>query len=149
MRAVAFDQIGPHIVKAEHLRIDQRPYEIIGGRRARIVDEVRDFLLKAGPGFHRDRIAPEGCAVGFPDDAALDEKVPSCAFPPGEAQFAKPGQIRNGETEMRHTGHLIKAALGETIIRSEEHTSELQSLMRISYALFCLTNKRKKNNMTR
>src|SRR3546814_15356527 len=90
MRAVAFDQIGPHIVKAEHLRIDQRPYEIIGGRRARIVDEVRDFLLKAGPGFHRDRIAPEGCAVGFPDDAALDEKVPSCAFPPGEAQFAKP-----------------------------------------------------------
>src|SRR3546814_1789838 len=26
-------------------------------------------------------------------------------------------------------------------IRSEEHTSELQSLMRISYAVFCLTNK--------
>src|SRR3546814_2810436 len=29
-------------------------------------------------------------------------------------------------------------------IRSEEHTSELQSLMRISYAVFCL--KKKKNN---
>src|SRR3546814_10365718 len=29
--------------------------------------------------------------------------------------------------------------------RSEEHTSELQSLMRISYAVFCL-NKKKKNN---
>src|SRR3546814_7994374 len=27
--------------------------------------------------------------------------------------------------------------------RSEEHTSELQSLMRISYAVFCLTNKHK------
>src|SRR3546814_3969485 len=26
--------------------------------------------------------------------------------------------------------------------RSEEHTSELQSLMRISYACFCLTNKK-------
>src|SRR3546814_8229898 len=26
--------------------------------------------------------------------------------------------------------------------RSEEHTSELQSLMRISYAVFCLTNKK-------
>src|SRR3546814_5617498 len=26
-------------------------------------------------------------------------------------------------------------------LRSEEHTSELQSLMRISYAVFCLTNK--------
>src|SRR3546814_2805963 len=29
--------------------------------------------------------------------------------------------------------------------RSEEHTSELQSLMRISYAVFCLKNKTKKN----
>src|SRR3546814_9651355 len=33
--------------------------------------------------------------------------------------------------------------------RSEEHTSELQSLMRISYAVFCLKKKRiKKNNHT-
>src|SRR3546814_6293995 len=30
---------------------------------------------------------------------------------------------------------------GDDIIRSEEHTSELQSLMRISYAVFCLKNK--------
>src|SRR3546814_6337715 len=29
-----------------------------------------------------------------------------------------------------------------TYIRSEEHTSELQSLMRISYAVFCLTKKK-------
>src|SRR3546814_4174183 len=29
-------------------------------------------------------------------------------------------------------------------LRSEEHTSELQSLMRISYAVFCLTKKQKK-----
>src|SRR3546814_10546553 len=32
--------------------------------------------------------------------------------------------------------------------RSEEHTSELQSLMRISYAVFCL-NKKKNNNTLR
>src|SRR3546814_2726218 len=31
--------------------------------------------------------------------------------------------------------------------RSEEHTSELQSLMRISYAVFCLKKKKKKNNI--
>src|SRR3546814_13672090 len=31
-------------------------------------------------------------------------------------------------------------------IRSEEHTSELQSLMRISYAVFCLKKKTIKNN---
>src|SRR3546814_8648669 len=29
-------------------------------------------------------------------------------------------------------------------VRSEEHTSELQSLMRISYAVFCLKKKKKK-----
>src|SRR3546814_9279631 len=32
----------------------------------------------------------------------------------------------------------------ETFQRSEEHTSELQSLMRISYAVFCLKKKTKK-----
>src|SRR3546814_4921412 len=31
-------------------------------------------------------------------------------------------------------------------IRSEEHTSELQSLMRISYAVFCLKKKKKKTS---
>src|SRR3546814_4220601 len=30
---------------------------------------------------------------------------------------------------------------GENVYRSEEHTSELQSLMRISYAVFCLNKK--------
>src|SRR3546814_2874118 len=30
-------------------------------------------------------------------------------------------------------------------LRSEEHTSELQSLMRISYAVFCLKKKKQKN----
>src|SRR3546814_4289188 len=32
-------------------------------------------------------------------------------------------------------------ATAETLRRSEEHTSELQSLMRISYVVFCLNNK--------
>src|SRR3546814_3853755 len=42
--------------------------------------------------------------------------------------------------------------LAGTIARSEEHTSELQSLMRISYAVFCLKKKKRKahiyNNFT-
>src|SRR3546814_9696290 len=37
-----------------------------------------------------------------------------------------------------HRNHVLPAA------RSEEHTSELQSLMRISYAVFCLKKKNKK-----
>src|SRR3546814_3280605 len=35
------------------------------------------------------------------------------------------------------------------LMRSEEHTSELQSLMRISYAVFCLKKKTKNKNTTR
>src|SRR3546814_4220611 len=38
-------------------------------------------------------------------------------------------------------------ALARALVRSEEHTSELQSLMRISYAVFCL-NKKKTNTQT-
>src|SRR3546814_8748315 len=38
---------------------------------------------------------------------------------------------------------LIRFGFMETPDRSEEHTSELQSLMRISYAVFCLQNKKK------
>src|SRR3546814_2430217 len=42
-------------------------------------------------------------------------------------------------------GHGAADGLGDgaDVVRSEEHTSELQSLMRISYAVFCL--KKKKN----
>src|SRR3546814_6641683 len=36
----------------------------------------------------------------------------------------------------------------EVMARSEEHTSELQSLMRISYAVFCLKKKKKHRNNT-
>src|SRR3546814_9024744 len=36
-------------------------------------------------------------------------------------------------------------APGRDELRSEEHTSELQSLMRISYAVFCLKKKKKKH----
>src|SRR3546814_1917367 len=38
----------------------------------------------------------------------------------------------------------VVAAAVKTAARSEEHTSELQSLMRISYAVFCLKKKKKR-----
>src|SRR3546814_3450536 len=44
--------------------------------------------------------------------------------------------------------HLGSSELHETVSRSEEHTSELQSLMRISYAVFCLKKKKKSQNKT-
>src|SRR3546814_1254084 len=51
-----------------------------------------------------------------------------------------------------YDGRLLQVTSRATVLgqlakfRSEEHTSELQSLMRISYAVFCL--KKKKNNHT-
>src|SRR3546814_4491893 len=44
----------------------------------------------------------------------------------------------------RHAAYLVT----ESAARSEEHTSELQSLMRISYAVFCLKKKKPKNTTT-
>src|SRR3546814_4663390 len=47
------------------------------------------------------------------------------------------------ETPLRPVEPYGKSKLaGERIMRSEEHTSELQSLMRISYAVFCLKTKK-------
>src|SRR3546814_7364965 len=49
-----------------------------------------------------------------------------------------------GEPGQRVIEREPRGVLGRSTLRSEEHTSELQSLMRISYAVFCL--KTKKNN---
>src|SRR3546814_4084853 len=46
-------------------------------------------------------------------------------------------------SEQRHQSQTNAHTAG----RSEEHTSELQSLMRISYAVFCLKKKRNKQNI--
>src|SRR3546814_5808784 len=43
-------------------------------------------------------------------------------------------------------GVLLHEAVGHGLERSEEHTSELQSLMRISYAVFCLKKKKQKSD---
>src|SRR3546814_1535236 len=56
------------------------------------------------------------------------------------------GKIERGEHQP-NIGMVLKIAVTlDCSARSEEHTSELQSLMRISYAVFCLN---KKNQTTR
>src|SRR3546814_3062825 len=65
------------------------------------------------------------------------------------------GEVAEGlEGELAVVGqHLGRARevhqeLVDALGRSEEHTSELQSLMRISYAVFCLKKKTKHNTLT-
>src|SRR3546814_1021473 len=45
---------------------------------------------------------------------------------------------------VRHASGVEHLVYASSSSRSEEHTSELQSLMRISYAVFCLKKKKKK-----
>src|SRR3546814_1007843 len=68
-----------------------------------------------------------------------------------DEQLARPiliGRPEVIETRIERLGLRLRA--GEdfelTNIRSEEHTSELQSLMRISYAVFCLKKKKTTHN---
>src|SRR3546814_7813631 len=56
------------------------------------------------------------------------------------------GQIREWAQRFADKHHAL--FLGRGPSRSEEHTSELQSLMRISYAVFCLKKKKKKTKQT-
>src|SRR3546814_10210665 len=57
--------------------------------------------------------------------------------------------IRARPTPFAGSLHHWKAAAGLAILtRSEEHTSDLQSLMRISYAVFCLKKKTREQNIT-
>src|SRR3546814_1763223 len=51
--------------------------------------------------------------------------------------------------ECRHYRVTLARAYHSGGTRSEEHTSELQSLMRISYAVFCLKKKKNKNDITK
>src|SRR3546814_8684431 len=60
------------------------------------------------------------------------------------------GAAKSGGIMTDTTGQLDKtfnpAAIEARWYRSEEHTSELQSLMRLSYAVFCLKKKQKKKS---
>src|SRR3546814_7973751 len=80
--------------------------------------------------------------------AALHSR--QCAF--GEARRggsgrrglrARPGNLRQWKIGGRAPHSRRQGATDEMVerLRSEEHTSELQSLMRISYAVFCLQKK--------
>src|SRR3546814_3903106 len=69
---------------------------------------------------------------------------------PLRAADEKNGNIRHGGIVANglgkfQPGHQRHHEIGDDQFRrSEEHTSELQSLMRISYAVFCLKKKKKK-----
>src|SRR3546814_2751202 len=110
--------------------------EQLGARRLRVVEELLRLVL-------------------LDDLAAIHEDHPVGDLA-GEAHLvsdAKHGHAALGEVhhDVEHLGdHLWIERRGRLVEqhdlgRSEEHTSELQSLMRISYAVFCLKKKTHKH----
>src|SRR3546814_2921037 len=88
-----------------------------------------------------------GALIAWTDE--LDSYLnPHLKAASGEAQFTATELARKVEEQdrrIRITYLLLQPKPGGTVSmfvqRSEEHTSELQSLMRISYAVFCLKKK--------
>src|SRR3546814_16630279 len=101
-------------------------------RHARALEDLRDSLIT--------RLSPRDALLSEADAEAVLSAL---------GQVARPGPKVAMKPEV--TDVLIDALLGPFKMRivygetdaesSEEHTSELQSLMRISYAVFCLKKK--------
>src|SRR3546814_10597517 len=87
------------------------------------------------------RDAPAGPALG----PAASAGVPDCHARGAALHLAGKGRPARTADLCRRAGGAAAGALALAATtppgRSEEHTSELQSLMRISYAVFCLTKK--------
>src|SRR3546814_945357 len=81
---------------------------------------------------HQDKAADgqNGCA--YAHDADLLPKDDDSDKERSDRPYARPDRVGGAKWQRLH--------------RSEEHTSELQSLMRISYAVFCLKKKKTKTH---
>src|SRR3546814_6282257 len=71
---------------------------------------------------------------------AHQKNLPGLAISAGMSRPMRPTALRRSAKYCRHR-HSANCGASPTPVRSEEHTSELQSLMRISYAVFCLKKK--------
>src|SRR3546814_1275987 len=101
--------------------------------------------LTANPEYNGDN-APnvEEITIRFiPDPLAAVQALEN-----GEVDVISPQATADLTTALEGIDGITVQTGLEGTYRSEEHTSELQSLMRISYAVFCLKNKKKHTPLT-
>src|SRR3546814_4658045 len=100
-----------------------------------------------------EALAQAAALFSFEDDSGVnpaDKKIAYYLVGVDGARFRRPvvpgDQLRLEVTADRISRSICKytakASVDGQVARSEEHTSELQSLMRISYAVFCLKQKK-------
>src|SRR3546814_3135507 len=87
------------------------------------------------------------------DPREIIRKLVALQYKRNEAAFMRGAFRVRGDTIELFPSHYEDTAwrftfFGDELERSEEHTSELQSLMRISYAVFCLKKKKIKIQRT-
>src|SRR3546814_146709 len=146
------NEIGDVLLNHRHLGSDgnglQRDGHFHLARKVRVIEHVA-----VDEQFARDKFqigAAEGMAL--PGGEVPEGHSVPAAFPglklvdrTGETEGWQPA--RNGVGFQECAVDLFRPGGEDPVqfdsIRSEEHTSELQSLMRISYAVFCLKKKRK------
>src|SRR3546814_10076843 len=90
-------------------------------------------------GGHLRRVHPDPHRL--PADRLRDLPDHQGLQPHEQARGSRTGGACGGSTAAARDPRFAEEV---TAARSEEHTSELQSLMRISYAVFCLKKKKKK-----
>src|SRR3546814_3436224 len=98
-----------------------------------------DGRERLGGGAHGSRRCPTAPLPNPPLPSQGRESKLAASAAPAKAER---GKAHAGTLPPRH----LRTCQAPAACRSEEHTSELQSLMRISYAVFCL--KKKKNTHT-
>src|SRR3546814_178219 len=112
-------------------------------RVMRLGDRTADSLMTPRP-----RITWLDAAASFEENLAAMQETPYSRYPVYRGSDADVLGVLEVKSLLEHldqrTPDLFRE-LRETV-RSEEHTSELQSLMRISYAVFCLKKKTKTTN---
>src|SRR3546814_2191794 len=120
-----------------HMRIPKRGFNNIFGTDFAIVNlgQIQKLVdakkLDAKKTVDHDALKAAGVARGGKDGVRLLAKGELTA----KLNFAVAGASKGAIEAVEKAGGKV---------RSEEHTSELQSLMRISYAVFCLNKKKQK-----
>src|SRR3546814_6547965 len=111
-----------------------------GGDQGLVVGRARRAVRRRGGHFHAPRRDRRLAGVGLAEHA---HRVGAVAVAVAQVEARVEYQRARDRPVLRE----LVVELVELHGRSEEHTSELQSLMRISYAVFCL--KKKTRNMTK